>query len=77
MVRIKNALEPSSFILSMHSYHNLKEFYRTVIANCVHFSVSVQQPKTEPIINHSVYCGVPGVQIGKVKSSSDCPVKVV
>ena len=45
--------------------------------NCVHFNVSVQQPKTEPIINHFVYCEVPGVQIGKVKSSSECPVEVV
>ena len=36
----------------------------------VHFSVSVQQPKTEPIINHSVYCEVPNVQIGKFKSSN-------
>ena len=42
---------------------------------CVNLSVSVQQSYTEPIINHSVYCEVPGVQIRKVKSLSKMPSK--
>ena len=71
MVRIKNTLEPplsSAYIVTITWKRDC------VLLHCVYLSVSVQQPKTKPIINHSVYCEVPGVQIGEVKSSSDYPV---
>ena len=49
-----------SFIFSMHSY--LKEKLYTLLCAVIIVFVCLYL-KTEPIINCSVYCEVPGVQI--------------